>query len=348
MGNFFSSALNTMFGDGGESDKQAQLDALDEARKQYAGVTSSRFTPVEYTGLEGPQAQADVSQVGPSSYNDISLDPRLKDTQMEQLAVLADLRANGGMNASDRANLAQIQNQENMNTRSQREAILQNANMRGMSSNGNSMVAQMMAEQGAANRQAQKDLDIAGQAQDRSLQAGNMAATQASGMNKQDFDQQAATAAAKDAAAKFNAEALNIGSRYNAGLRQQTGLANAQANNNQQTMNNYTMPNTKFSNDMSKAKGLAGQSENQAAYYGNNAAQEAKTQGNMWSGAMEMGGGMLGGYTGAPTDASGSYAAGAAMKNSGSGGNSLGLTDMTDQDYQLEAIANARKKASVA
>ena len=335
MANFFGD----LFGSNESGYTQDQIDALERARQEYSGVQNAKFTPVQYKGLVGDQAHMEASQIGDSAYNNISLDPRLKDVQMEQLSALKELRDNGGLNASDKANLAGIQNTENMNTRGQREAILQNANMRGMSSNGNSMVAQMMAEQGAANRQSQKDLNIAGMAQDRALSAGNSAATQAGNMSQRDFEQQSATAAANDAIAKANAGFLNNASQYNAGLRQQTGLAGAQAWNNQQTMNNYTQPQSTFSNDMSRANGVAGVDRSQAENYGNQAALDAKTQGNMMSGALKIGGAVAGGMYGGPQGAAAGYQMG------GAAGQMVGGS--SDQNDQLDALSNLRKKQGV-
>ena len=66
-------------------------------------------------------------------------------------------------------------------------------------------MAQLMANQNAANQNNQSGLEVAGMAQNRALQAGQAAGQLGSQMEGQQYAQQAQRAAAQDAIAQFNA-----------------------------------------------------------------------------------------------------------------------------------------------
>lgn len=167
--------------------------------------------------LSPEQAQAYLAD--PSAMTSISTDPALRSAQMNALQSLQDL-SQGGLSAQDKADLSRIATQEQAQARGAREAILQNAAEKGAPGSGLAILNQMKANQDAASNQSQRDLDVAGMAQQRALQALQGAGNLAGNIQNQDFSQQAQIAAAKDAIAKFNA-----------GQRQQIGLANQSANN---------------------------------------------------------------------------------------------------------------------
>jgi hypothetical protein len=281
-------------------------------------------------------AQAQLERTGPSAYTGVQVDPRYKAEQLSQMEALKELRDKGGLNLTDRANLQEIQNQESSQAQAQRAAIMQNAQMRGVGGGNTAILDMLTANQGSANRQSNRDMQVAGMAQDRALNAGNSAAGLAGSMSNQDFNQQAQVAAARDTAARFNAQMSNANSQYNAGVQMQAALANMQKNqgvnnasanarNDTQTMNQYTMPSQQFGQQATRAAGLANAGRQTSDYYQGQQAAAQKAQGGLWGGALELG--MKGlsklgggsGATGAAGDAGAGGAGGASTSATGVG-----------------------------
>lgn len=269
---------------------------------EYAGDVT--YDPAE-------QQYAETSLAGPSAFNGISVDPRYRDEQMAQLAALKDLRDAGGFNMTDRANLAQIQGETDAQARGRRDALMQQYQARGMGGGGMELLAQLNANQAAQNQANMGGLNVAAQAQNRALAAGGQAADLAGNMQGSDWQQQAAAAQAADAISKFNAQNLTGTSQFNAGQGNNMGLQNAsndlraqqgnqstrqgvndlgaQAYNQNQVYNNYQIPQQKYQNESGRAGMLAN------AYMGNaeginaNINRQAQAQGNILSGAVQMG-----------------------------------------------------------
>ena len=240
----------------GDDDADAQK-FLDQATGAYKDIKAPKLNPIDlkdYSWLgdlapeqisAGPDVQyhgtsahlADAATAGPTAFDDISTDPRLKDDQMASLAALKDLAANGGMNGKDQANLSKVQNQVAQADRGRRDAILQNMAARGMSGGGNELLAQLQSNQAATDRQAQQGLDIAGMAQQRALDALMQGGQLAGNIRGQDFGEAAQRAAAKDAVDRFNAaqqtgsnqfnaNSLTANDQFNAGNSLRTDISN--------------------------------------------------------------------------------------------------------------------------
>ena len=304
MANFLDSTPLSGFFYNPKKDNQAAMAGLNQGTQAYNDLVPPSYETVDYTGPQEAQDirldPAALERVGPTAMGDVSVDPMYKDQQLAQLSALAELRDNGGLNMTDRANLQGIQNDEAAAAQGKRGAIMQQAQMRGTGGSNMAIMDMLSANQGAANRQSQRDMQIAGMAQDRALQAGNMAATQASGMSNQDFDQQSKVAAARDKAAMFNADMANNNAQFNStqnvavqkanqAKTQGVNDANALANNNSQTMNNYTMPTQTYNNQSNKAAGTMQAGSNIADYYQGKVSAGNKQQGDMWGGALKIG-----------------------------------------------------------
>lgn len=150
--------------------------------------------------------QAEAAIAGRSEMNEIVSDPRFKQNQMDALLGLQEISDSGGMTAADEANLSKIQSQEDASARGKREAILQNAQSRGLGGSGLELMSQMQNQQDAATRQSQRDMDVAGMAQQRALEALMQQGQLSGQIQNQDFNQKAQTAQANDAISKFNAQ----------------------------------------------------------------------------------------------------------------------------------------------
>lgn len=193
---------------GVEAYRDIDLPTAEELQFQLSElVNNGNLTP--------EQAQAIMQDS--SALNNITLDPKLKQAQMEALAQLQDIGQNKGLTAMDRAQLAQIQSDEATQARGAREAILQNAQARGMGGSGMEMLAQMQNAQDAATRQSARDTSVAGMAQQRALQAIQSAGQLGGQIQGQDFEQQARIAAANDAINQFNTANKNQAMMQNVG-----------------------------------------------------------------------------------------------------------------------------------
>jgi len=212
--------------------------------------------------------EAQTITLGDSEMKGITLDPKLKQAQMAALASLENISDQGGMNLTDRSNLNQIAAEENTRARGQREAILQNAQARGLGGSGLELMSQMQNQQDAATRTSQRDMDISAMAQQRALEAIMGQGQMAGQIGAQDFNQQAQVAGAQDAISKFNAQNAQGQINQNIQARNQAQAANlgakqsiAEYNNglrNQQQQYNKGLQQQKFQNEMAKRGGQSG------------------------------------------------------------------------------------------
>ena len=247
---------------------------------------------------------AQAALVGDSAMNGITLDPALKEKQMASLQALQDLADGGGMTLTDQANLSKIQNQINTQSRGAREAILQNAQQRGLGGSGLELMSQMQNQQDAATRASQGGLDVAAQARDRALEAMIQGGQMAGDVRNQDFNQKAQVAGAQDAISKFNAQ-----------NQQQINMANTAAHNNAQATNlqnkqdianqNVGLQNTQqqynknliqqnYDNEIKKRSGQAGIAQNNAANAGRDNQNQANANNQLIGGLIGAGSSFLG------------------------------------------------------
>lgn len=180
---------------------------------------------VQYNDIDA--RLADTSLMGNSAFDDVAVDPRLKDSQMGSLAALDEIVQGGGMSARERAQLGHVQSDVAAADRGRRDAILQNMQARGMGGSGMELLAQLQSNQAATDRAAQQGLDIEAQAQDRALQALMSQGQLAGNIRGQDHGEQAQAAAARDAISQFNTAALNSGSQFNANTANSMAQVNA-------------------------------------------------------------------------------------------------------------------------
>ena len=248
-----------------------------------------------------PEAEQVVS-LGQTELAGVKTDPALRQAQMNALLKMQDIGAQGGMTATDRARLAQIQQESETALKGQEGAIMQNLAARGMGGGMSELVARQLAAQGAANRQAQSGLDVKAQAEQRALQAIQQSGQLGGQMQQQDFAQQAQIAAAKDAIARFNAQNLqnvssanvqarNAAQQYNAQQAQNIASQNT-ALRNQAQQYNLNLPQQQYANQMARATGQAQGLQGQA----NLAAQQAQAQNQFLGGLISTGGQMYAGY----------------------------------------------------
>lgn len=216
-----------------------------------------------------------------SEMKGISTDPRLKNAQLAALGSLQDIADNKGLTVADKAALNQISSEENARERGQREAILQNAQQRGIGGSGLELAAQLANQQGSATRASQRGFDVAAEAQRRALEAILQSGQLSGQMRSQDFNEQAQIAAAQDAINRFNAANQNTTMMANiaaknaaaeTNLSNQQNIANANVGlSNQQQQYNKELLQQQYQNEMQKRQAQANAYTNQANNYQNSA-----------------------------------------------------------------------------
>ncbi len=199
-------------------EQKKEKEALDERDenmdKALEGFDNLESPDFDYSDFE----KGTVFNQSDSEFGNISEDPRLRDAQMRSLSSLEEIGSSGGLLAVDKALLAKTQRDAASQDRGRREAILQGQAARGMGGTGNALLAQLDSSQAATERSNQAGLDIAGMAQDRSLNAILQAGTLSGNIRGQEFDQNARKAQAQDAINNFNAGQNTWGSFQNAGI----------------------------------------------------------------------------------------------------------------------------------
>lgn len=240
-----------------------------------------------------------------SQMNNITLDPKLKQAQMDALAQLQDIGSSGGLNAQSRSRLAQIENQENAQNRGSREALMNRFAAQGMGGSGLEMASQLQNQQDSAMRRSSRDLEIAALAEQQALDAIMKGGQLGGSIRSQDFGEQSTKAQANDAISRFNAQnqQQQINNNVNArNAAQEANLINKQnlANQNvglrnQAQQNNKGLIQQNFQNEMAKRGGQAGIAQQNAQAAGANSAAKANAFNNTVGTGLAIGATAMGG-----------------------------------------------------
>ncbi len=264
-----SKVLDPIFGADTSSQDAAAQAALDKSSAAYDNLSAPNISApdvIPYQDLGGISAPKDISyelgdprlsqatNQGSSAYGDITTDPRLAGAQNAALSSLDDIIKVGGFNAQDKANLARIQSDTAQADKGRRDAILQAQAAKGMSGSGNELLALLNSSQAATDRASQQGLDVAGQGQQRALDAIMQSGNLAGNMRSQQFGQDAQIAAAKDAIARFNASNSTQNNQFNTGALNNFATARAAGN--------MSAANSNVNNAMEANKFNAGNSQN--------------------------------------------------------------------------------------
>lgn len=154
--------------------------------------------------LKAGLANIKDNNVGPSAMGGIQDDPATRAAQMQALQQISQVASQGGMTATDKAQLNDIEDQSNANEQGNRQAVLQSMMARGAGGSGLDLAAQLSNEQGSANQASRQGLNVASMAQQRALQAMSQMGQLGGSVRGQDFNQAAAKAQAADAINQFN------------------------------------------------------------------------------------------------------------------------------------------------
>ena len=281
--------------------KTPELSALQVQLDKY--VQAGKITPEE----------AEATLLNSNAFNSIKTDPSLVGAQKQALQQLQDTANEGGLTAIDKSRLQDITDRQNQEARSGNEAIMQNAQARGVGSSDLSTVNQLINSQSAADRASRAGTDVAAQAQARALQALQAAGQLGGQMEAQQFGEGAQKAQAQNAIDAFNAQTqnqFNLTNTLAANQAQYANLENAQdiANKNTSTQNqgkiyNSGMVQQQFQDELAKAQGKAGTLNSWAGdaqkQSQNEAAADMALTGQLINAGATAAGGAFGGGAGA-------------------------------------------------
>lgn len=280
-------------GDLDQQDKYSRRAA--EELMSIVGPEYEDFTPeeLEYLGDLVPQLEQEIL-LGPSAYEDISIDPRLRAEQMAALEQVAEL-SEGGLTDADLAALQQIRRGAAQSAQSQQEAILQNLQQRGQGGAGAELIARLQSAQSAADREGSMGMEIAQMAQQRALQAMSDRANLSGNIRQQDFSEEERIAQARDVINQFNTrnqvsrqqrnvDRGNVAQERNLGLQQDIANRNVGLRNQTQLTNN-DIERMRFLDNLRAAEARSGGAGMEAGRYGSRA-------GNTIGSAAQIGGGL--------------------------------------------------------
>lgn len=284
-----------MGGEAARKERKAADRARAAALAQFAGIEVPGISEQElaliapeFIGEYQPMLEESI-EAGPSRMEEIELDPRLREAQMQALSRMAEL-GEGGLTPGDVAAMRSMQREVARQEEARQGAIMQEMARRGMGGSGLELAARVASSQAAAERGAERADVMTQMAQQRALQAIGQAGQLGGQIRGQEFGEQADIAAAADAIARFNAQnqqammARNIEAQRQAQLRniserQRLSEQEAAIRNYQQEANKRLIEQ-QFQQQMQLASGRAGQYAGQAA----GAEAAAQRAGQMWSG----------------------------------------------------------------
>ena len=197
-----------LFGGDDSADIMAQASA-ESARMQEEANRRYDEALQYYEGIGVPPEEAqrialEAAQVGPSALEDVSVDPRLRGQQMQALEQLSQF-GEAGLTDSEKAQQQMMMRDVAGQAQAREKSILQDMAQRGMSGSGAELAARLGSSQAAAERGSMEQAQLAGQAQQRALQAITQGAGMAGQIRGQEYGEQSEAARAADEIARFNA-----------------------------------------------------------------------------------------------------------------------------------------------
>jgi len=230
--------VTDMFSKGGKADFNNAIDVFKRLD----------LPDYQYDQLMPEQIEALMQQEsGLSGYES---DPRLKDAQLNSLDALQAIIDGDGMTAMDKSRMNQINMENNTIDRGNRDAIMQNAQARGVGGSGLEMAQKMISQQQGAGRRSQQGFDVAAQAEQRALEALMQSGQLSGQVRGQDLDEASQVAKAQDMINQFNTANQN-----------QARFANTQANNQAQQSNRdhkVGLQQQSYQDRLNRAQGMAG------------------------------------------------------------------------------------------
>lgn len=262
----------------GSEAARGQTRSAERARKDALSALSNVYVPTveeQQVALQNPELIGEYQAIleqNPDQLSTemggVSTDPRLAQAQMQYLEALGQ-QGQTGLTATDRNAFDQLQRGVASQEQSRQNAILQNMAQRGVGGSGMELAARLQSSQSGADRAQQESMALAAQAQQRALEAQAAAGGLAGQMRTQEFGEKSDIARAKDIMGQFNQQNQLATRRGNVQEQRQTQAGNLQMRQsmenqrtntaNEQEKLNKALLQQRFSNELGRAGGQAGQ-----------------------------------------------------------------------------------------
>lgn len=299
--NIGGGALGDMFSNG---DRGAAGNELSKIQQMYNNIKlptleEQQVDLNEYqsAGNLTPQMEQALQLQQQDALENIQLDPRLRQTQMNSLDTLSKIAGKGF--TPDELNAAQqMQSRNEADLTSKLKQLQQQQDMRGVGTSDMALAQRMMEAQSSANRGAENARDLESQAFKRSLDAISQSGNLAGNIESQDYGRGLNLANAKNSreltnynaaegANKSNVDRFNRALEYNLGANQDVMNKNTGIQNQQQ-LHNKDLYQTQFGNQMQLAGAKAGAGQTMANQYQNQANRTSKQFAGIGAGLGEM------------------------------------------------------------
>lgn len=258
-----------------EMEESARLMQDNVARLQAIGIPTVEAQKI---ALKSPELvgllQAEF--LGPSAFQDVQEDPRLKSAQLSALEEMTQI-AKTGLGAEDRAAFNEVRRQAAGMAQAQKATTLQQMQERGMGDSGANLVAQLLSGQSAADMASQQGDRLASQASSARRQALGQQSSMASQMSQQQIALAGQKASAADVINQFNTQNRQGVNARNLDTQQRISEV-GDATRNQQEMYNRGLIQQQFQNQMARATGVTGAQTNLANTYAQQGAAAQQAQ----------------------------------------------------------------------
>jgi hypothetical protein len=271
----------------------AELDALGvpsiEAQKYV-------LTDPQLKGLLVPESEQALAPIE-SEMADVSVDPRLKQAQLQALQSIQE-RGEGGLTPEDMMQIRQTRQEIAGQMANQDANIIQNLQQRGMGGSGAELAMRQAGGQQALSQASNEADRLAAMQYNAKMQAIQQAGAMAGSMGEQEFGQEAQKASAQDALSRFNQQNLMDINQRNVGGRNQAQASNLAmeqqlegiraANRNEQARHAASLVGQDYQNKLEKVKLRAGYLGDAAKRDTESGATQAKNTTALYSGLGDI------------------------------------------------------------
>lgn len=233
------------------------------------------FKQFEQVGILTPELEEDL-QLAQSEFSMIKEDANLRNTQLEALNKFKQ-QATGGIAGDERAAMNEILQKQRQEQQAAQQNILADAQRRGQSGGGNSLIAQLQATQSAAGQASNQGMDLMSLLAQRVRQGTQDMSGAAQNVRTQDYNVASDKANAIDARNQFlynnsmarqnrNVDRNNNAQSDNLQNEQRVQDANTNLANNESLRQNQAQRDY-YTDKLSLATAKANAATGQANYY---------------------------------------------------------------------------------
>ena len=189
----------------GSRSKDPNKAAMKIQKEQMERLRDIPLPELEELALESPELVGllQAEELDPSAMEEISLDPEVRDMQMQALQGLKE-RSETGLTEDDKMALEGLLEQNAAQENAASKRLMQQFDERGMADSGQALMAQLQSQQSSANRGRQQARELAQQARLERQQALQNMGNAATNVRRQDFGEREAVATARDRIAAAN------------------------------------------------------------------------------------------------------------------------------------------------